>query len=70
MFYRYQNHFTIQTENATLFELFNLLGEKVNEVTITERQTTIHRDGLANGLYFYQLKNKHNKIGSGKVIFE
>jgi len=65
-----QNNFTIHSENATLFVLFNILGEKVKEVNITDKQTIMQRDGLANGLYFYQLKNKHNKIGSGKVIFE
>jgi choice-of-anchor B domain-containing protein len=65
-----QNTFTIQSENATLFELFNILGEKVKEVNITNTQTKIQRDELANGLYFYILSNKHNKIDSEKIIFE
>ncbi len=65
-----QYTFTIQSENATLFELFNILGEKVKEVSITDKQTIIQRNGLVNGLYFYILKNKQKKTGNGKVIFE
>ena len=65
-----QYTFTIESENATLFELFNTLGKKVKEINITNKQTKIQRDELASGLYFYILKDKYNKTGSGKVIFK
>ena len=65
-----QHQFTIMSSEATSFELFNTMGKKVNSEKISSNQTIIKRNGLANGLYFYMLKNKNKKVGSGKVIFE
>jgi hypothetical protein len=65
-----QHQFTIMSSEATSFELFNTMGKKVNSKKISSNQTIIKRNGLADGLYFYMLKNKNKKVGSGKVIFE
>jgi choice-of-anchor B domain-containing protein len=65
-----QHQFTIMSSEATSFELFNTMGKKVSSEKISSNQTIIKRNGLANGLYFYMLKNKNEKVGSGKVIFE
>ena len=65
-----QHQFTIMSSEATSFELFNTMGKKVKSEKISSNQTIIKRNGLANGLYFYMLKNKNKKVGSGKVIFE
>ena len=65
-----QNYFTIQSNDATSFELFNIAGRKVRKVDITQNQTVIQRNGLSNGWYSYILRNKKNKIGDGKIIFE
>jgi choice-of-anchor B domain-containing protein len=65
-----QHQFTIMSSEATSFELFNTMGKKVKSEKISSNQTIIKRNGLTNGLYFYMLKNKNEKVGSGKVIFE
>ena len=65
-----QNQFIIDSEGATSFQLFNTLGKKVKHIVIQSNKTTIQRDGLADGVYFYVLEQKNLKINSGKLIFE
>ena len=62
--------FTIQNSSAETFTLYNSLGAKVLEQEIHKNQTTIYRENLSNGLYFYTLNKKGEVLESGKVIFE
>ena len=65
-----KTQFTIKNNTADYFTLYNSLGVKVMSQKVSQNQTTIKRDNLANGLYFYHLNSGNTLIESGKVIFE
>lgn len=51
------------------FELTDVLGKKVKQMNVSEKQFTVSRSGLQNGLYFYRINNSEGKaIGIGKLI--
>jgi len=56
-------------ENA-VFELYDLLGEKVYERTLfsgTQREE-INTSTLPNGVYYYRVYGKNKNLGKGKVV--
>tara|TARA_B100001758_G_C17982965_1_gene389128 strand:- start:18 stop:614 length:597 start_codon:yes stop_codon:yes gene_type:complete len=55
--------------DADNIKIYNSLGIKVREERVTKNQTTILRENLTNGLYFYSLNKNGKNIKSGKVIF-
>lgn len=64
--------FTLQAgaySKDTRLMIFNALGQKVNEQTITTEYTTIQTD-LQKGVYFYQLIQGSEKAGSGRLVIE
>jgi hypothetical protein len=80
-FYLAQNHpnpfnpatsiqFSLPVEASVKIQLFNMLGEKVTEITNREFSAGVHiinftADGLSSGTYLYLLEAK----GSNGVIF-
>ena len=65
-----KNYINITTHDANNLILYNTLGTKIKSIQINSEQTTIKRDNLANGLYFYNLLKDNKKISSGKILFE
>jgi len=55
---------------AMTFTMYDLLGRIVLQSAITNSQFTISRNGLSNGMYFYQVKNEREIIGKGKLIIQ
>ena len=50
-------------------QLYDILGKKVKELrNIRSPRFELSREGLLNGIYFYQLSGKQEVIGSGKLI--
>ena len=45
-----------------------VLGETIFEETLTKSKTIINLNNAPSGIYFYQLKNQMEIIGSGKII--
>jgi hypothetical protein len=58
-----------ETDAVYTFELYDVLGKKVNELTnITSKQFNMTRSGLENGMYFYKIYTSEKLIGNGKLI--
>jgi fructose 1,6-bisphosphatase len=58
-----------KTDAVYTFELYDVLGKKVNELTnITAKQFHLTRSGLENGMYFYKIYTSEKVIGNGKLI--
>ena len=51
------NHFTVQNNKAQSIELFDIYGKLVLKKRLSKDRIVL-RDNLANGVYFYQLRNK------------
>ena len=58
-------------ENSHLY-IYNLLGEEVKTIPIiNQKEITINRDNLADGMYFYKIIGNNNEsIATGKMIVE
>ena len=54
-------------KNAIL-EIYDIFGKKVKNVVITELETTVDREGLTNGICFYNIINNNESIEKGKII--
>jgi uncharacterized repeat protein (TIGR01451 family) len=53
------------------FELTDVLGKKVKSLNgNSEKQFSVSRTGLENGIYFYKIYNNNQMIGAGKLIIE
>lgn len=53
------------------FEMTDVLGKTVRAVSnITDKQFSISRSGLENGMYFYKIYTTGNVIGVGKLIIK
>jgi uncharacterized repeat protein (TIGR01451 family) len=52
------------------FELSDVLGKTVKQVKTNEKQFSVSRNGLQNGIYFYTISNSEGFIGKGKVIIK
>jgi hypothetical protein len=57
----------LSLDNAQL-NLFNSLGQQVQQVTLNTTSTTVAIDQLPGGLYVYQLMNGDKMVKTGKVI--
>jgi Secretion system C-terminal sorting domain len=56
-----------QLKNAELI-MYNVLGEEVMNINITQQSTTLETANLPSGIYFYQLINDNTLIQSGKLV--
>ena len=61
-----RNGFNTTNKDATNIILYDIFGKKVLQKNLTNN--TVSRGNLANGLYFYSLKNKEEIIENGKII--
>ena len=64
-----QNKINIVTDEANVFELFDLTGKKVKHLKLNKYSTSINKGNLNDGIYFYTLKKDNVRISNGKIIF-
>jgi hypothetical protein len=64
-----KNQFTITNQSAISIILYDVFGKRVMQKSLVNSKA-IDRGNLANGMYFYCLKNKEEIIENGKIIFE
>jgi uncharacterized repeat protein (TIGR01451 family) len=68
-----QTTFVITSEkpNETYsFEMTDVLGKKVKQIRTNEKQFSVSRDDLKNGMYFYSITNSDGVVAKGKVIIK
>jgi hypothetical protein len=69
-----QTTFVIRSEamnESYSFEMTDVLGKTVRSLkNIAEKQFTVSRSGLENGMYFYKIINNEGVVGKGKVIIK
>lgn len=72
-------YFTITSSTCNLtnckFELFNLMGIKVREISLPVNQEnkinyTLNKENLSDGMYYYQIVKKGNTIQQGKLLIQ
>ncbi len=56
-------------ESAEL-KIYNVFGEQVRGQIITAQTTTINRDGLTDGIYFFQVISSDGKLETGRLMIE
>jgi len=56
--------------NKCEFIMHDIFGREVNKMPIDNLSFTIHRNGLSNGIYFYEIKDSDNVTGKGKLTIE
>ena len=66
---------TITLENFTTsdkltFTLFDSEGKLIRELDLASKQTTLHRNGLPCGIYFYEVRSSAKQFSCGKLIIE
>ncbi|HXC06294.1 MAG TPA: T9SS type A sorting domain-containing protein, partial [Bacteroidia bacterium] len=54
----------------TSFILYNANGELVRTLQLNDLQTTVKREGLASGIYFYRILTAGRMAAQGKLIFQ
>ena len=47
-----------------------MFGSLMLEETIINQSTTLHRNSLSNGIYFYQLVSDDGQVAGGKFVVE
>ncbi|MES2621365.1 MAG: T9SS type A sorting domain-containing protein [Bacteroidota bacterium] len=66
--------FTLQLSSPpntqTYFQLYDALGRQVKREEITSASTTINRNNLPNGVYFWQLQQANKIVERGKVVMD
>ena len=60
----------ILTVKNAVMEVYNTFGQLAQEERINNYTTVIHRNSLANGLYFYRLIQNKEILFRGKFIIE
>lgn len=59
--------FSLADYEQTTILLYNFLGQQVLQQTFTN-STTINTEQLADGIYFYELRNSKGTLKTGKVV--
>lgn len=62
------DHYT--GKDPIVFELYNLLGERVETMTSNKTQFELKRQQLTAGIYTYQVKAAQQLLGSGKIVLQ
>jgi uncharacterized repeat protein (TIGR01451 family) len=52
------------------FELSDVVGKTVKRLNTNEKQFSVSREGLQNGMYFYRITTADGVVGKGKVIIK
>lgn len=55
---------------SAIFEMFDVLGQKVKQQQLTNSKTEISRDNLAIGVYIYQIISGGKTLERGKIIIQ
>ncbi|MEI6575635.1 MAG: T9SS type A sorting domain-containing protein [Bacteroidota bacterium] len=65
-----KGHFTMlkKVNNSSQLIIYNTLGDKIFESTLTNHQSEIDLSTQANGIYFYKVTFPDMTIESGKLI--
>ncbi len=50
--------------------VFDLVGQKVQQLNITNQKSTIQKDNLPTGIYFYKLTRGNETLGVGKLVIQ
>jgi uncharacterized repeat protein (TIGR01451 family) len=53
-----------------IFEMRDVLGKLIKHITTNEKQFSVSREGLNNGMYFYSITNNEGVVGKGKLIIK
>ncbi len=53
---------------GTEFKLYNVMGEEVMNILLTNQSTTLNMSQMPKGIYFYELINQARKVQTGKLI--
>jgi hypothetical protein len=48
----------------------NVVGEVVKTAPLHSEETTVSKDDLRSGVYFYQVRNNHEVVATGKLILQ
>jgi hypothetical protein len=56
-------------QEHTFFHLYNLLGEVIQSLEITGKETIIQRSGIPNGVYLYRIVNSNNQVVCGRLVY-
>ena len=59
--------FSLAANKQTTVSLYNFVGQQILQQTFTNT-TTINAEQLADGIYFYELRNHKGAIKTGKVV--
>ncbi len=67
-------NFSIETftneENKFTVSVYNILGEKVSEMVLSDNSAEWHCANEVNGIYIYELTCSGIKLGTGKIILQ
>ncbi len=50
--------------------IYNLLGVEVKRIHLENVETTISRENLSSGIYYYRLSQQGRSMGNGKLVIE
>jgi len=66
----FNGELTIQINSTQVFQftLYNSLGDKIIDKSLTKKNSTIDLSAYSNGIYFYKLTSDKQLIKSGKII--
>jgi len=56
--------------NEGVFILYDVTGRKIREANFSGNRLEIRRGATESGIYFYEVKEKGNRIAKGKIIIE
>lgn len=63
-------NFSEYTNEKLELKIYNLLGKEVKQFHISDFRFQIDRNGLTDGIYFYQLKKGKEIIAKGKLVIQ
>ncbi len=69
----FSSNATIRSETkygSAIFEMFNMYGQKVKEVQLSDVKSDISREGLTDGIYFYRINSGAQILQHGKIIIK
>lgn len=69
------SNFTIKISSEldikeAILKIYDLVGQEVRTVLIHDNEVLVDRGALLNGIYFYSVFNKNEKIAGGKLIVQ
>ncbi|MFA6923362.1 MAG: T9SS type A sorting domain-containing protein [Bacteroidales bacterium] len=71
----FNTSFTLKISSAiilknTMMKIFDVCGREVKIISINNHETTIEKDELQSGIYFYSIINNNEKITNGKLVVQ